>query len=300
MVGLGDIAQKAYLPVLATRADLDLRLVTRNPHTLTRLQGQYRGISGCTTRLDDVLDGGLDAAFVHAATDAHTDIVERLLSAGVPVLVDKPLAPSLDEAAQLVDLAERQGVSLAVGFNRRFAPAYAALTGREPSVVLMEKNRVNLPAEPRRLIFDDFIHVVDTLRFLLSENGRSEVSAWCSLRDGLLRTVTLTLHTGDSTAIGVMHRMSGAEEEVLEVMGDGYKHRVVDLTEVWQASADQPAGILRAPRNGWTSVGTARGFTAMCESFIAAVRSGAVLSARDALRTHEICEQVVQAVSDTP
>jgi virulence factor len=38
-----------------------------------------------------------------------------------------------------------------------------------------------------------------------------------------------------------------------------------------------------------------RGFTAMCEAFLASVRAGDVLSARDALRTHEVCETVVAA-----
>jgi virulence factor len=35
----------------------------------------------------------------------------------------------------------------------------------------------------------------------------------------------------------------------------------------------------------------------MCEEFLAAVREGRVLSARDALRTHEICEEVVRAAA---
>src|SRR4051812_34930640 len=88
LIGLGDIAQKAYLPVLADRTDLELVLVTRNEETLARLGARYGGVTaGTATRLEDVLDGELDAAFVHAATSAHHQIVERLLSAGVPVLV---------------------------------------------------------------------------------------------------------------------------------------------------------------------------------------------------------------------
>jgi len=298
LIGLGDIAQKAYLPVLADRTDLELVLVTRNEETLARLGARYGGVTaGTATRLEDVLDGELDAAFVHAATSAHHQIVERLLSAGVPVLVDKPLAPRLEEAAALVDLAERRGVSLMVGFNRRFAPAYAALAGLDPSVVLMEKNRVDLAGEPRQFVFDDLIHVVDTLRFLLPVSAPPDVSVWCAAEAGLLRTVTVALRSGASTALGVMHRMSGFEEEVLEVMGEGYKHRVADLTEVWRAEAPGPEGLLRPPRNGWSPVGKVRGFEDMCDHFLASVRAGEVLSAVDALRTHEICELVVEAAS---
>jgi virulence factor len=296
MVGLGDIARKAYLPVLATRTDVELRLVTRNAETLARLGAEHPGVARCTTDLDDVLDGNLDAALVHAATDAHHDLVERLLSAGVPVLVDKPLAPRLDEATRLVELAERKRVSLAVGFNRRFAPTYAALAGLDPTVVLMEKNRVGLPAEPRSFVLDDFIHVVDTLRFLLPaarDRSAEEVSVWCSAEAGLLRTVTLALRAGGCTAVGVMHRTSGADEEVLEVLGDGWKHRVVDLVDVARSEASLGNGTFRATRDGWAPVGEVRGFADMCDAFLASVRSGEVLGARDALRTHEICEQVV-------
>lgn len=292
VIGLGDIAQKAYLPVLTARDDLELRLMTRDGERLARVSHRY-GVPATTTRLDDLIADGIDAALVHASTSAHVEIVERLLTAGVPVLVDKPLAPTLAEAARLVELAERSGVSLAVGFNRRFAPAYAALAGLDPAVVLMEKHRPALPGEPRRLVFDDFIHVVDTVRFLMPQTRgqtHEQVSVWCSVAGGLLTTVTLALRVGGATGIGVMHRVSGADEETVEVLGDGFKHRVVDLAEIWHA---EDGSVRLTGRDSWTAVPTVRGFAAMCDAFLAAVRSGQVLSARDALASHEICEQVV-------
>jgi virulence factor len=292
VVGLGDIAQKAYLPVLTARDDLQLTLVTRDAERLERIGRQY-GVARRTTDLGDLLDGGIDAAFVHASTAAHAEIVERLLTAGVPVLVDKPLAPDLATAAHLVAEAERRGVSLAVGFNRRFCPTYAPLAGLAPSVVLMEKNRAASPGEPRTFVFDDFIHVVDTVRFLLPA-GEEELSVWCATDDGLLTTVTLAIRVGQSTGLGVMHRVSGAEEEVLEVLGTGFKHRVVGLSDVWSAESGDPSSVRHTGRSSWAPVPTVRGFAAMCEAFLSSVRSGAVLSARDALRTHEVCEHVVR------
>lgn len=294
VIGLGDIAEKAYLPVLTSRGDVELTLMARNRSRLDRIGGQY-GVPRRTTRFEDLLDGSIETAFVHASTEAHFDLVNRLLAAGVHVLVDKPLAPNLAQARHLVEVAERQGVSLAVGFNRRFCPAYAPLAGLSPSVVVMQKNRAGLPEVPRRFVFDDFIHVVDTLRFLMPP-GEEEVDLLsCGATDGLLATVTLGLRVQDTTGLAVMHRMSGSEEEVLEVLGAGYKHRVLDLAEVWRAETGVPGGVRRVPRDNWTAVPTVRGFTAMCEAFLSSVRSGQVLSARDALRSHELCESVVVA-----
>jgi virulence factor len=291
VVGIGDIARKAYLPVLTGLGDVELTLCTRDEATLAALGDRY-GVRRRTTRVQDLLDGSVDAALVHAATPAHAELVQALLTAGVPVLVDKPLAPDLATSTRLVDLAEERGVSLTVGFNRRFAPAHVPLAGLPASVVLVQKHRTGLPEEPRRFVLDDFVHVVDTLRFLLPA-GQEEVSVWCTAQDGLLATVTLALRVGSATGLGVMHRVGGVTEEVVQVLGPGFQHRVVDLAEVWRG--DDPTGERLLRRDGWTDVPTVRGFTAMVETFLASVRAGQVLSARDALRTHEICEQVVAA-----
>lgn len=291
VVGLGDIAQKAYLPVLTARDDVELSLMTRDPGRLADVARRY-GIARCTTRVEDFLDGTLDAAFVHASTAAHVDLVEQLLHAGVPVLVDKPLAPDLASSTRLVELAEERGISLAVGFNRRFCPAHVALAREPASVVIVQKHRSGQPGEPRQVVLDDFIHVVDTVRFLLP-TGEEEVSVWCTAHDGLLASVTIALRVGASTGLGVMHRVGGAAEEVVEVLGPGYQYRVVDLAEEWRSDAS--GGLRLVRRDSWTEVPTVRGFTAMVGAFLSSVRAGEVISARDALRTHEICEQVVHA-----
>jgi virulence factor len=112
--------------------------------------------------------------------------------------------------------------------------------------------------------------------------------------DGLLRTVSLGLQTTAATGLGVMSRVSGDDAEVVEVLGEGHRHRVLDLAEV---EVQQDGATRLEPRGSWTPVPVQRGFTAMCEEFLAAVREGRVLSARDALRTHEICEEVVRAAA---
>ncbi|MFF6802237.1 Gfo/Idh/MocA family oxidoreductase [Streptomyces sp. NPDC012616] len=291
-IGLGDIAQKAYLPVLGARPGIELHLQTRTRATLDRVADTLRVPREQRHRdLDALLAAGLDAAFVHAPTAAHPEIVARLLEAGVPTYVDKPLAYELADSERLVELAEERGTSLAVGFNRRFAPGYAQCADHPRELILMQKNRIGLPEEPRVMVLDDFIHVVDTLRFLVP-GPVDDVTVRARVEDGLLHHVVLQLAGEGFTALGVMNRLSGSNEEILEVSGQDTKRQVVNLAEVIDHKG-QPS-VRR--RGDWVPVSRQRGIEQAVFAFLDAVREGRVLSARDALATHELCERVVRAV----
>ncbi|MFF9199470.1 Gfo/Idh/MocA family protein [Streptomyces sp. NPDC014779] len=289
-IGLGDIARKAYLPVLAALPGVELHLQTRSRTTLDELGDTYHlPAARRHADLGSLLAAGLDAAFVHAATTAHAEIVTRLLEAGVPTYVDKPLAYDYADSERLVELAEKRGVGLAVGFNRRLAPGYAQCLEHPRELILMQKNRVGLPEDPRTFVLDDFIHVVDTLRFLLpGEVEHTDVRA--RLRDGLLHHVVLQLSGDGFTAIGMMNRLNGSTEEILEVSGQDTKRQVLNLAEV----VDHKGQPTVRRRGDWVPVARQRGIEQAVLAFLDAVRAGRRLSARDALRTHELCEHVVR------
>lgn len=293
-IGLGDIAQKAYLPVLGVQPGVELHLQTRTPATLDRVGDSLHLPPGQRhTDLAALLDEDLDAAFVHAATVAHPEIVERLLEAGVPTFVDKPLAYELAASERLVRLAEERDVSLTVGFNRRYAPGYAQCLEHPRELILLQKNRIGLPEAPRTMVLDDFIHVVDTLRFLVP-GAVDDVTVRARAEGGLLHHVVLQLAGDGFTALGVMNRLSGSAEEVLEVSGQDTKRQVVNLAEVIDHKG-QPS-VRR--RGDWVPVARQRGIEQGVLAFLDAVRAGKVLSARDALATHELCERVVRAVEE--
>ena len=82
-IGLGDIAQKAYLPVLTTLPGVELHLQTRTPATLARIAETHHIPAGRRhTDLDSLLAQGLDAAFVHAPTSVHAEIVDPAAGGG--------------------------------------------------------------------------------------------------------------------------------------------------------------------------------------------------------------------------
>lgn len=176
----------------------------------------------------------------------------------------------------------------------RLAPGYAQCAEHPRELILLQKNRVGLPEEPRTMVFDDFIHVVDTLRFLVpGPVERTVVSG--RLVDGLLHHVVLQLSGDGFTAIGTMNRLSGSAEERLEVSGQDSKREVLNLAEVVDHKG-QPS-VRR--RGDWVPVARQRGIEQAVLTFLDAVREGRPLSARDALETHELCERVLRELDAT-
>jgi len=83
----------------------------------------------------------LDAAVIAAPTQLHRRLALECLGAGIHVLVEKPICPTLAEADELVDAARRTGAVLQVGHVERFNPAFAAATTHAPNPKYIEAVR---------------------------------------------------------------------------------------------------------------------------------------------------------------
>ena len=297
LIGLGDIAAKAYLPVLAADPDVEPVLITRDPDRRAALQRAWRVPEGYATVEEALASGApLDAGFVHAATQAHPQVAGALIAAGIATFVDKPLALTLADSRALVEDARSAGVSLAVLFNRRFAPAYAEVASWPGlDTVVLTKNRHHQPDGARWFVVDDFVHVVDTLRFLVGAGAELvEVSVRPS-PDGRLGRLAIVVRAGERLGVGIMDRDGGQTVEVLEAMAPGRSRQVTDLVDVVDRS--DGAAHRRQPDN-WASVSAQRGFVAMVGSLLDSVRAGEVLDGADALATHAMCEEIVRRAEE--
>ena len=87
---------------------------------------------GCSV-FDDAQDlaGKIEAAVVASPTTTHAEVGARLLRAGIHVLVEKPIASSLEEADRLLEAAASRGRVLAVGHVEFFNPAVQAVVWPE-------------------------------------------------------------------------------------------------------------------------------------------------------------------------
>ena len=119
IVGLGWVAQVVHLPILLKMREAEIIAVCDRDRGRARLVAEKFGIMRVYTDHTQMLEQeDLDAVIVATSTDAHKEVALDSMKAGKDVLVEKPMAASLAEADELVDLARRSGAVLAVGHTQ--------------------------------------------------------------------------------------------------------------------------------------------------------------------------------------
>lgn len=168
VIGVGHLGRH-HARILSALAGVDLVGVVDINHARaeevaganrTRPFGDYREVLG-----------HVDAVTVAVPTELHRDIALPFLSAGLPVLVEKPMARSLAEADDMIAAAARRRAPLAVGHTERFNPALAAARPLLADPRFIEVHR--LGAFPDRsldidVVFDLMIHDLDVILSLVT------------------------------------------------------------------------------------------------------------------------------------
>ncbi|MGL4772995.1 MAG: Gfo/Idh/MocA family protein [Clostridium sp.] len=294
IIGIGDICKKAYLPIITSKENVEIILCSRNASTLDEIKSKYR-ITESTTSIDKLLTKNIDCAFVHSSTASHFEICKKLLSSKIPVYVDKPISYTLEEATELTSLAKKNNTLLMVGFNRRFAPMVSSLKDLgKAHLVLIEKNRLNLPGEPRVFVYDDYIHVLDTLRFLIGGEYSSLTVDYLKDEAGL-KNVVVKLSNNFTTGIGIMNRDNGITEENIEYMASGKKCVVKGLTS--SILYENNTTTLKE-FGDWENTLTKRGFSSIIEKFLSLSKNKVFIEdlANDFMKTHKLCEEVLNKI----
>jgi len=129
--------------------------------------------------LDELL-GRVEAVSIAVPTIHHAEVGLHVLRRGIPVLMEKPLAGTLDEADALITLAEAQGVQLQVGHIERFNPAIRAAAPYLGVPRYVESQRL-APYQPRgtdvAVVLDLMIHDLDLILHLTGGAEPTDVRA---------------------------------------------------------------------------------------------------------------------------
>jgi len=120
--------------------------------------------------LDELFEEGVDAITIAAPTHLHRDIALTAIGRGVHVMVEKPIASSVEEGREIIAAARRAGVALMVGHVERFNPAVQAIKEaiREEDILSIAITRVG-PFPPRMsnvgVVIDLAVHDSDLIRW---------------------------------------------------------------------------------------------------------------------------------------
>jgi predicted dehydrogenase len=130
---------------------------------------------GAETAYDDyrvMLDNEkIDALIVCVNPDLHYQVAMEALKRGIPVFVEKPPAPGIKEAQEMLELSKKNDKFLMVGFNKRFGPVYKEAKNLIDKGNLGNLNSIFIRAyvgptkDEKTLISDVGIHYIDLLRF---------------------------------------------------------------------------------------------------------------------------------------
>ncbi|UCP13881.1 Gfo/Idh/MocA family oxidoreductase [Aeromonas media] len=292
LIGLGDIAQKAYLPLLASDERVTPLLCTRSPAVLDKLARQYR-IAECFTEVDALLGSRPDAVMIHAATSVHFALARQCLQAGIPTFVDKPLCFDYSEVEALTNLALAQDCPLFVGFNRRYLPAMAAARTQPLTELNWQKHRHALPGLPRQFLFDDCIHVLDSLCCYggAPTGDLHAVLRRSSQQPELLAGVSVAWQSGQVAVSGSMNRSAGLTEERIDAYGDNLSLHIENCT---RGTIARDKTVQTLALDDWQPVLAQRGFVAMLDHWYQQIEAGRAdgMLVESYLQSHRLAERL--------
>lgn len=121
IVGLG-IAGSSMIPAILDHPNVQLAAAaTRNKERLEKFARDYQAAT--YTSIEDLCNSSsVDAVYIATPTEWHSEHVKIAAEAKKHIIVEKPLAVSLEEADQMIETAEKNGVQLIVGHSQSFEP----------------------------------------------------------------------------------------------------------------------------------------------------------------------------------
>jgi predicted dehydrogenase len=163
VIGVGYLGRH-HARILSQLPDVHLvRVVDVNGERAAEIAAQTGTKS--SSKLEDIF-GEVDAVTVAVPTEAHLAVAKPFLERGVPALVEKPLARSLEEADEMIAVAKKSGALLSVGHTERHNPAVKAASALIHQPRFAEVHR--LGTFPERsldidVVFDLMIHDLDVI-----------------------------------------------------------------------------------------------------------------------------------------
>ena len=324
VIGVGALGRH-HARILAEMESVDLVAVADTSADQARGMAEQHG-TDWTTDYQTLFDR-IDAVSIVVPTVAHLEVASQFLSRRIPVLVEKPLAPDVAQARQLVEIAEQNDTLLQVGHVERFNPAMVTAKNHcgNPRYVRVERlSPYTFRSIDIGVVHDLMIHDLDlvldlvgsTVRrveaFGISLMGEHEdiVQAHLAFANGCLADLTASRvnpFARRAMQIWSFRNCVSADLQTREVTchapSDTLRHGVPPVERVRQPGADveqlKKDVFGRFIETSHPVVPDGDALTAELSSFVDCVQQGnrPLVDGQDALRAVELADAVVEAVA---
>ena len=278
-------------------------IVDTNRDTAARVAGEY----SCSALQDPAaLLGRVDAVSIAVPTTAHSDVALPYLDAGIPVLLEKPIAATVRQAEELVAAADRNLTPLLVGHLERFNPALIELLDRLQGPEYIEVQRLGPFVERVAdvdVVTDLMIHDLDIVSSLLGESADTVLAVGKSIVTERTDVANVRLdYPCGAVASMTASRVSQQQQRLMRVVAaDGYFEVDYDKQQLLVASLGVPVTGDRFPHLEYVTITPPRvqPLEAELAHFFQVVRHGAppVVPGVQALAALRQVEQINAVIS---
>lgn len=298
IIGTGSIARAAHFPALMGMEDVEIAGVLGSSREKSEATARRYGVPCAAGNLEELLRLDLDAAVLLTPKTVRREYLQPLLEAKLDVLVEKPLASTLQECEQLADVSAKSGQIVMVAFNRRYSPVnrqgIAAFEGRRPHLMVASKSR---EFKEYRATLENAIHMVDMMRYVMGECVSVKAEArWGA--DPLYEDLCAAQLTFEDGGVGMLcaSREAGQWYERIELFGGNQTVIMESPDRLTVIKPDHEEVYNSTPlHKGWANYVECIGFEACDRHFIDCVKSRAkpLTSAEDAYKTHLLMNQIL-------
>ena len=327
LIGAGAFATGVQLPILARMPGVRIAAVATRNGVKAKAVADRCNAAACTTDYRQVLDDpSVDAVLISTRHNMHAQIALDAIAAGKHVLVEKPMALTVDDCQRICDAAKEAQVLVSVGFNRPLSPLGSKMIQgfSHPSNTPSQSNPSQYSAIPKIILYrcnagplspdhwtldpevgggrilGEAVHFFDFVRHLVVPAGATDevgferqvrlvsVYAESGSREEELTTL---LRFSDGSVATILYTVAGSPnygKERIEVFSGGGVAVLDDFVSL---------EIKDAPGAGFSKARQDKGHAALLENFIHAVQGKGMLSvtAQDGLEATRIAAAALDA-----
>jgi myo-inositol 2-dehydrogenase/D-chiro-inositol 1-dehydrogenase len=302
LLGAGAHSQGNHLPALARYAsehagEVELAGLCDLRREHAEAMARTYGFAHVYTDANDMLRAEHpDGCIAITPIAATAEIAQRVIHAGVPLLMEKPPGATAAEAHQIVDLVESTGARVMVSMNRRFDPALRAAMDwwGDRSIELVHGRLVRVDRRESEFIYGTVIHPLDAMRAIAGDIA--DVEAYARSVDGVRWYVIQATFCSGARGILEVLPNAGSMEESYELFGSraralaGVGEQDSGEVRCW---ADGDLVLHEEPAQGLPGFVRNGAYSETVE-FISALKDGRPLhpSPAEVLQSVELCQQI--------